>query len=136
MKYMLDFGAFKPVRAHTDDAGLDLRSMKSGWIFPKCRKVFRTGVHVAIPKGYVGLLTSKSGLMCEGMTSRGTIDSGYTGDIKVVLFNHSWRFIKIKEGQKISQLVIMPIITPELDQVLKFDETERGTGGFGSSGAF
>lgn len=137
MKVMLDKGAIIPTRAHEWDAGLDLYAMDDGWIFPFARKTFDTGVHVAIHKGYVGLLTSKSGLMGnKGITSRGTIDSGYRGAIKAVLFNHSWRFLKIKRGQKITQLVILPIMTPELEIVDELEETERGTGGFGSTGAF
>lgn len=123
-----------PTRAHKADAGLDLYANKDGWIFPKSRKVFDTGFHCAIPKGYVGLLTAKSGLMLNGLTSRGTIDSGFVGSIKAVMFNHSWKFVRIKKGQKISQLVLLPIITPELDIVDSLEETERGSGGFGSTG--
>lgn len=137
MKVVIDPGAYLPNRAHEDDAGLDLCAMKDGIIFPLCRKTFETGVHVEIPKGCVGMLTSKSGLMVkQGNTSRGTIDCGYTGTIRVVLFNHSWRFIKVKKGQKISQLVIFPIVKPELDVVDDLEDTERGNGGFGSTGAF
>lgn len=123
-----------PTRAHETDAGLDLYATKSGWIFPKCRKVFGTGFRCAIPKYYVGMLTSKSGLMVKGITSRGTIDCGYTGEVKAVLFNHSWKFVHIKKGQKISQMVLMPIITPGLDVVDRLDDTDRGVGGFGSTG--
>lgn len=133
MKVVLDPGA-SVTRAHKNDAGLDLYATKGGWIFPKCRKVFGTGTHAAIPAGYVGLLTSKSGMMLKGLTSRGTIDSGYTGEIRAVLFNHSWRFVRIKKNQKITQLVLLPIITPELELVDRLDETERGDGGFGSTG--
>jgi dUTP pyrophosphatase len=133
---VVDIGCSIPVRAHKTDAGLDLYAKHSGWIFPKSRKVFGTGCHAQIPVGYVGMLTSKSGLMVQGITSRGTIDSGYTGEIKAVLFNHSWRFKRIKAGQKITQLVIMPIITPAPLLVDSLEETERGTGGFGSSGEF
>lgn len=136
IKVMLDSGAYMPTRAHDGDAGLDLYAMKSGLIFPKSRKTFQTGVHMAIPKGNVGLLTSKSGLMCKGMTSRGTIDHGYTGSIKVVLFNDSWRFVRVKDGQKISQLVIFQIHTPKPRIVTKMEDTERGAGGFGSTGDF
>ena len=136
MKIVVDIGAGIPTRAHRTDAGLDLYATESRWIFPKSRRAFATGVHVAIPEGYVGLLTAKSGLMLNGITSRGTIDCGYTGRIRVVLFNHSWKFVKIKKGQKISQLVIMPIITPKLEFVDTLEDTERGTGGFGSSGKF
>lgn len=134
IKAMIDPGAIIPTRAHEDDAGLDLYATKSGWIFPKCRKVFGTGFHCAIPKHYVGMLTSKSGLMIKGNTSRGTIDCGYTGEVKAVLFNQSWRFVHIKKGQKITQMVIMPIITPGLDIVDSLKDTDRGAGGFGSTG--
>lgn len=136
IKAVVDKGANIPTRAHRTDAGLDLYATKSGWIFPKCRKVFGTGFHCAIPRDWVGMLTSKSGLMLNGVTSRGTIDSGYTGEVKAVLFNHSWRFVHIKKGQKISQLVLMPIATPDLDIVDSLEDTERANGGFGSSGKF
>lgn len=136
MKVAVEVGATVPNRAHSTDAGLDLFATKGGWILPKCRKTFGTGTHAAIPARYVGLLTSKSGMMQKGITSRGTIDSEYTGEIRAVLFNHSWRFVKIKPGQKITQLVILPIITPELELVSDLEKTERGNGGFGSTGAF
>ena len=135
MKIKLDNGAYMPVRAHKTDAGLDL--------FSPTRKVIRandwesidTGVHIEIPKGYVGMITSKSGLMAnEGITSRGTIDCGYTGSIKAVLFNHSRKDYIVEKGQKITQLVLMPIITPEIELVDSLEETERGAGGFGSTG--
>jgi dUTP pyrophosphatase len=125
-----------PTRAHANDAGLDLYSTESRWIFPKSRAVLGTGLHVAIPKGWVGMLTSKSGLMMRGVTSRGTIDSDYTGEIKAILFNHSWKFIRIKKGQKITQLVLMPIVIPEMEVVSRLESTDRGNGGFGSTGNF
>lgn len=136
LKIAVDPGCDIPVRAHKDDAGLDLYAKKGGVIFPFSRKVFDTGVHVAIPAGFVGLLTSKSGLMGKGVTSRGTIDSGYTGSIRAVLFNHSHRFVRIRRHQKITQLVILPIITPETELVDRLEDTERGNGGFGSTGRF
>lgn len=134
MKIKLD-DVFMPTRAHEDDAGLDLYATKGGWIFPKSRRKFGTGLHVAIPPYCVGLLTSKSGLMDKkGIQSEGTIDSGYTGEVKAVLFNHSWRFYKVERGQKITQLVIVPKFNPKLEIVSKLEDTERGTGGFGSTG--
>lgn len=137
IRIAVDKGGCIPVRAHKNDAGLDLFSMKSGWIFPFSRRTFDTGVHVEIPEGYVGLLTSKSGMMAkQGITSRGTIDSGFTGSIKAVLFNHSWKFVKIDKYQKVSQLVLLPIITPELKLVDSLEDTERADGGFGSTGRF
>lgn len=125
IKAVVDIGAHIPDRAHKGDAGLDLRAMRGGWILPLCRRAFDTGVHIAVPDGYVGLLTSKSGLMAQGITSRGTIDYGYTGAIKVVLFNHGFKPVKIATGQKISQLVLLPIITPEVELVDRL-EVEHG----------
>lgn len=136
MKIAVDLGADAPTRAHKTDAGLDLYAKRGGIIFPFCRKTFDTGVHAEIPENFVGMLTSKSGLMARGITSRGTIDSGYTGSIKAVLFNHSFRIVRIKKHQKVTQLVLMPIITPETELVDRLDETERGDGGFGSTGKF
>ena len=136
MKVVVDPGCSIPSRAHHTDAGLDLYARGKGWILPFCRKTFDTGVHVAIPDGYVGLLTSKSGLMSKGITSRGTIDCGYTGSIKAVLFNHNWKPVKIHACQKITQLVILPIETPDLDFADKLEDTERSDGGFGSTGEF
>lgn len=133
---VLDGGAIMPTRAHPADAGLDLYAMEAATIPPRGIATFNTGVHVAIPAGYVGLLTSKSGLMQKGITSRGTIDSGYTGSIRAVLYNHRKMEIHIERGQKITQLVILPIITPEPVQVDSLEATERGTGGFGSTGKF
>lgn len=134
MKAVVSVGGDIPTRAHSTDAGLDVYAMEGGWILPKSHKAFDTGFHVAIPSGFVGFLTAKSGLMLKGITSRGTIDSGYTGSIKAVLFNHSWRPVKIRKGQKISQLVIVPIVTPGLEFVESLDKTDRADGGFGSTG--
>lgn len=103
--------------------------MGDGW------KVIDTGVHVAIPAGYVGFLKSKSGLnIVRGLTSDGTIDAGYTGSIRVKLYNHTGQWAKFDRGDKISQLVILPIITPEVEVVGELPETERGADGFGSTG--
>lgn len=137
LKVMLDPNAHIPTRAHKNDAGLDLYAMEDYNIFPGTSHSFDTGVHVAVPVGYVGLLTSKSGMMLHNeCTSRGTIDSGYVGSIRVVLFNHSRNVVKIEAGQKISQLVLLPIITPEIELVDSLDDTERGSAGFGSTGNF
>lgn len=142
MKVKIDDGAFVPTRAHEDDAGLDLYSpidAMIGWPGSKTGNsvTIDTGVHVEIPKGYVGFLKSKSGLNVKhGIVSEGVIDSGYTGSIAVKLYNHGNSTVFVQRGQKISQLVLLPIITPELELVDSLEETERGTGGFGSTGAF
>ena len=134
MKIKLDPGAYMPTRGHMTDAGLDLYSPVDLWLHPGEHKMIDTGVHIEIPEGYVGMITSKSGLMSQGITSRGTIDRGYTGSIKAVLYNHGQEGFKIRKGYKITQLVIVPCITPKLEVVNELDETERGDGGFGSTG--
>ena len=134
MKVKLDPGAYMPERAHKHDAGLDIKTPVSFSVPAGGQIGIDTGVHVAIPAGYVGLLTSKSGLMCKGITSRGTIDSGYTGAITAVLFNHGQSDVVFQTGQKITQLVIVPILAPEIVPVTALDETERSAGGFGSTG--
>lgn len=135
MKIKLDPGAKMPTRAHANDAGLDLYAAENVRIWPHSWEAVETGTHVAIPKGYVGLLTSKSGLMRhDGMTCRGTIDADYTGTIQAIMFNHSSQYIEIRKGEKVTQMVILPIITPELELVDEMEETERGDGGFGSTG--
>lgn len=134
MKIKLDEGAVMPSRAHRWDAGLDLYSMETRYVSPGEHEVFDTGVHVAIPEGFVGLITSKSGLMARGITSRGTIDSGYTGSIRVVLFNHGERGYLVKKGDKITQLVVLPALIEEAELVEELEDTERGAGGFGSTG--
>lgn len=134
MKVALDPGARRPTRGHINDAGLDLYSPVNLWLHPGCHEVIDTGVHVQIPEGYVGLITSKSGLMAKGITSRGTIDSGYTGSIKAVLYNHGAEGYQIREGDKVTQLVILPCLRPPLEIVDSLDETERADGGFGSTG--
>lgn len=133
----LDEGAYVPTRGHAADAGVDLYSRIDAVIFPDSSGTFDTGVHMAIPEGYVGFLKSKSGLNVKhGIQSEGVIDSGYTGSIVVKLFNHGAQAVEIKKGQKISQLVLLPIITPVLCVVDSLEATERGDGGFGSTGKF
>lgn len=137
MKVMLDPGAYMPKRAHELDAGFDLCSPVDDVVFPNCSLTIDTGVHVEIPKGYVGMVKSKSGLNVKyGILSEGVIDAGYTGRIRVKLYNHGNCAVPISKGQKISQLVILPIITPELELVDSLEDTERGESGFGSTGKF
>lgn len=136
MKVVVDKGAKIPTRAHSDDAGLDLYSAETETIeVPSFGyTVIETGIHVQIPSGYVGLLTSKSGLMLRGITCRGTVDSGYTGSIKAILFNHSKKPYRVAPGDKVTQLVIMSCITPGIELVKSLEDTERGEFGFGSTG--
>ena len=137
MKVKLDPGAKMPTRAHKHDAGYDLYAREAWTIFPGEAHEFDTGVHVQIPHGFGGLLVSKSGLNTkQSILSTGLIDSDYTGSIKVKLYNHGKNRVYIEAGQKISQMVILPVFTPDLYEVDELEDTERGTGGFGSTGEF
>ena len=135
MKIKLDEGARMPTRAHETDAGLDLYARETNIVPAKGSTTFDTGVHIELPVGSVGMVKSKSGLNVKhGITSEGVIDVGYTGSIRVKLYNHSGCPYRVEKGDKISQLVIMPILTPELELVESLEETDRGNNGFGSSG--
>lgn len=133
---VLDGGAYAPIRAHETDAGLDLRSPIDVTIPAKGSAVIDTGVHISILRGTVGFLKSKSGLNVKhGIICEGVIDAGYTGSIVAKLYNLSDTDYEIKAGDKITQLVILPIVhNPALMLVDKLEDTERGNGGFGSTG--
>ena len=135
MKVKLDKGAYMPERAHSTDAGADLRTPHDVIVPNKGSVVIDTGVHIELPPNTVGMLKSKSGLNVKhGITSEGVIDVGYTGSIAVKLYNHSYKPYELKAGDKISQLVVMPILTPSFELVDELEATERGNGGFGSTG--
>lgn len=135
MKVMLDEGAYMPTRAHSTDAGLDMYSPVDVMIMPRANAVIDTGVHVELPLGSVGFLKSKSGLNVKhGILGEGVIDAGYTGSIRVKLYNHGSDPYCIQRGDKVTQLVILPVLLPDLEQVDRLEDTERGVGGFGSTG--
>lgn len=126
-----------PVRAHTHDAGADLRTPRHVKIMPGEIKAVPTGVRVAIPEGYVGLLFARSSLCNFGVmlaNGVGVIDSGYTGEIKVPLFNAFPRAFEIPGCARIAQLVVIPCELPTFKLVDELEDTERGEGGFGSTG--
>jgi len=132
----LDEGAFMPERAHKLDAGLDLRSPVD--ILVPCSggsAIIDTGVHVQLPPDSVGMLKSKSGLNVKhDITSEGVIDCGYDGSIVVKLYNHSDTPYQVRRGDKISQLVILPVLYLSPIKVDKIQGGERGDNGFGSTG--
>jgi dUTP pyrophosphatase len=135
MKIQLDAGAIMPTRAYPTDAGLDLYARETQIVPAKESAVFDTGVHIELPHGTTGFLKSKSGLNVKyGIQSEGVIDVGYTGSIRVKLYNHSGYDYKVNAGDKISQLVILRIITPDLELVDELEARDRGNNGFGSSG--
>ena len=135
LRVQLDEGAFLPERAYPTDAGADLRTPKRVLLPAHEHVTIDTGVHVEIPAGYVGMVKSKSGLMVKhGILTDGTVDSGYTSSIRVCLFNHGHGYKVFEPGEKIAQLVIMPIKTPEFEHVDQITGGERGDRGFGSTG--
>lgn len=135
MKVKLDEGAFEPSRAHATDAGLDIRAAKYGYVEADSSKVFETGVHVELPQGYAGLLVSKSGLNVNHcITSTGLIDEGFTGEIKVRLYNHSNKDYIVEPGDKITQLAVIPVEYVDIEIVDEITASERGDSGYGSTG--
>lgn len=135
MEIMLDDGAYMPTRGHETDAGLDLRTPKAVTVPAYGSVTVDTGVHVAVPHGCAGLLVSKSGLnVRHDITSTGLIDEGYTGSVVVKLYNHGGEDYGFEAGDKITQLVVIPVVCEPLEQVSAFNETERGNSGFGSTG--
>lgn len=136
MKVKYDNGAHKIERAHKTDAGIDLKSMENKLVPAKSSAIFDTGVHVELPEGTCGVLMSKSGLNVNyGITSTGLIDEGYTGSIKVKLYNNSNDDYWVNDGDKITQLVVMPVLYADVEEVDEINlDTDRGNNGFGSSG--
>lgn len=135
MKYTLDEGAFAPERAHSTDAGADLRTLADFTVPPYGSAVVDTGVHVELPHGTVGMVKSKSGLnVKQSIVTEGVIDEGYTGSIVCKLYNHSGERVAFQRGDKIAQLVVLPVRYVDFERVDELGETERGSNGFGSTG--
>ena len=138
MKRLSESIAF-PEYAYEGDAGLDLRSAEAVVLKPFERKAVSCGIAVAIPEGYAGFVLPRSGLAVKHgisiVNAPGLIDSGYRGEIKAILVNLDPESdFSIEVGDRIAQLVIMPIPTVRIVEAEELDETARGAGGFGSSG--
>lgn len=130
-----------PSYAQPGDAGADLKAAEGCVLQPGERALVGTGVKVAIPDGYVGLITPRSGLAARSglsiVNSPGVIDSGYRGELKVALINLDPRQpVALAAGDRIAQLLILPIVTAVFEPVGALDETPRGSGGYGSTGGF
>ncbi len=124
--------------AHEGDAGIDLRISSAVSIQPHSTAMAGTGIRVAIPEGYVGLVYPRSGLASkQGINLAncvGVIDSGYRGEIMVPLHNMSDKKVVLEKGTRVCQLIIQPYVQVPLFKVDSLDETERGADGFGSTG--
>ena len=134
----LDPGLPVPARARPDDAGLDLYAAEAATIEPGARALVPTGIALAIPAGYAGLVLPRSGLaLRQGITllnTPGLIDAGYRGEVKVLLVNHDRATATVARGDRIAQLVIQRVETAELVEVAELPDSGRGAGGFGSTG--
>ena len=134
MNIQLDEGAYFPLRAYVQDGGADLRTPHRFVLHPQSYIDIDTGVHFEIPYGLAGLVIGKSSLSKEGITTESLIDSGYTGSIHVVLFNHSRKLRVFEKGDKIAQIMFVRIIAPIFDHVDQITGGDRGDRGFGSTG--
>ena len=127
-----------PEAQHPGDAGADLTASESLTLEPGARALVPTGFSIAIPDGYAGLVMPRSGLAIRsGVTvinAPGLIDSGYRGELKVALINHSDARFASERGDRIAQLVIVAVVRPEFSAVDRLPESRRGAGGFGSTG--
>src|SRR3990167_10905695 len=130
--------AIIPHYAHPGDAGMDVFSAEETIIKAGERKSVRTGVKMELPEGFVGLVWDKSGLALKNgiKTMAGVIDSGYRGEIGIVLINLVQSDFKIEKGQKIAQILIQKVERAEIEEVKNLNETKRGADGFGSTGLF
>lgn len=130
--------AVLPRYAHDGDAGMDVFSCEDAFLYPGDRKMVRTGLSFEIPKGFEIQVRPKSGLSLKnGLTilnTPGTLDSGYRGELGIILFNTTKETYEIKKGQKIAQVILARYEEAEVEEVGVLGESERGEGGFGSTG--
>ena len=126
-----------PHYGHKGDAGLDIFSTIDCVLRKREVKAIPTGIKVAIPEGYVGLIWDKSGVSLEGVHRlAGVVDSGYRGEVKIVMANLSDEPFSIEKGMKIAQLLIQPVVEVEVVEVEDLEATPRGENGFGSTGKY
>ena len=134
----IDDSAIIPNYAHNTDSGMDLYSIEDKIIRPSETALIKTGLKIELPANTEAQIRPKSGIALKHsvtvLNTPGTIDEGYTGEIQVILINHGERLYKINKGEKIAQMVIMPVIRVQVEEVNELQETSRGLGGFGSTG--
>jgi dUTP pyrophosphatase len=125
-----------PTRNNPTDAGLDLYAAEDKEIKDQCGEMIKTDIAISLPPNTVGMICDRSGMGKKGFKVHGGIvDVPYRGSVNVILWNHSGQTQSIKKGDRIGQLLVIPLLFPELEEVDSLDETERGDKGFGSSGS-
>lgn len=131
----LDSKALIPTRAHPDDAGLDLYGLETVELLPGQGRMLRTGIALEIPAGTVGIIKDRSSLGKKGLkVAGGVVDAGYRGEVQVILWNWSQESVTLNAGERIAQMVILPILVPAPVEVKELSDSARGAGGFGSTG--
>ena len=129
------FSGIEPKRAHDTDAGYDLAAAEFTTIPPLGYGMIDTGTHIAIPEHHVGLVVGRSGLAKHGVdVLGGVVDPGYTGSVRAILANHATHPLDVEVGDRIAQLLIIPIADTKLVRVGQLPDAERGAAGFGSTG--
>ena len=135
VRFSLDDGAYPPGRAHDTDAGSDLRTPVMLRVPPHDSAVVDLGVHVELPPHACGLLVSKSGLnVVHALTSTGLIDQGYSGPMRVRIYNDGPDWYLFRAGDKVTQIVLLPVLYPTWRGCAAVEGGERGDAGFGSTG--
>jgi dUTP pyrophosphatase len=126
-----------PGYGHPGDAGLDLYAAVDHVLAPASVYAVPTGIKMAIPPGYVGLVWDKSGISLKGVHRlAGVVDAGYRGEVQVVMVNLGREPFAIKPGMKIAQMLIQPVMSVSVVETEELDDTSRGEGGFGSTGLY
>ncbi len=135
---LMDLNAILPKYIHHGDAGMDVFSIEDSNLRPNERKLIRTGLKLEIPEGYEIQVRPKSGLaLNHGITilnTPGTIDSGYRGEVCVILFNASDKDYQVKKGEKIAQIVLKKVELMDIEEANELSDSSRDQGGFGSTG--
>ena len=127
--------AVLPKRANAEDAGYDLSSVEDVVIPAGSWKLVSTGIGFTVPEGTYGRVAPRSGLSTKGLhVGAGVVDRGYTNVVKVLLFNHASTDFEVKKGDRIAQLILEKIIQCPVEEVAELDVSDRGLGGFGSTG--
>ncbi|HNZ52199.1 MAG: deoxyuridine 5'-triphosphate nucleotidohydrolase [Candidatus Diapherotrites archaeon ADurb.Bin253] len=125
-----------PEYALDTDAGFDLKALESVTIFPFDQKKVSTGIAIEVPEGYVGIVRDRAGIVqkMNVHTVAGTFDSGFRGEVSIMLVNMNDKTIEIEKGMRIAQIILVPIVKAKITEVKKLSSTERGDKGFGSTG--
>jgi len=138
LKMVVEDGVKVPSYAHIHDAGMDLAVKEEVNLYPYNTYMVGTGVRVSIPEGYFGMVVMRSGFASKNnvvlANGSGIIDAGYVGEIKLPLYVDCKKIVHIPKGERVAQLIIFEIPQIEIEVVDELDDTDRGDGGFGSSG--